>query len=273
MAATKIDPVAAKQAKQKKLLIVLSVVLVAVMAIQLPRIMGGSKPAAAAAGATGATGAAGVAPVAPAATPPPAAPAKLTIGEVSAKPGKAQLASFSLFAAKDPFVPKIKDAAAAGGLSAGATGVPAGGSSGIPAPGSGVGIGIGGTGGTGGGGTPAASLSFVTLAINGETQSVQVKGLFPLEDPLFRLVAVSAKSVKIGIAGGKLTRGKAVSLRLGKKLTLVNTATGARYVIQLLYVGAAPERTATFEPATAPTGQAPQPPAGPAPVSQTATAP
>ena len=48
MAATKIDPQVAKDAKQKKILIAMSVVLVALLAWQLPKLMGGgSTPAAA----------------------------------------------------------------------------------------------------------------------------------------------------------------------------------------------------------------------------------
>ena len=53
--------------------------------------------------------------------------------------------------------------------------------------------------------------------------------LSPVEDPSAR------------VAGGGT-----VSLKLGKQVTLVDTATGARYVLKLLYLGAGPEQIETF---------------------------
>ena len=49
------------------------------------------------------------------------------------------------------------------------------------------------------------------------------------------------KQAKIGVAGGSFDDGQAVTLKLGKKVTLVNTATGVRYVLKLVYTGAQPE--------------------------------
>lgn len=229
MAPPKIDPRVAKEAKQKKILIVLSIVLVAVMAIQLPKLMGGKKSSSAAPTATtpgtpatpGAVGAPSVTPTAPGATP-------------SAKPGKAQLASFSLFDTKDPFVQQLT-------ISTGTAATGTGGSS-APAP-----TGAGGKPGAGTGGKPvAAAPTFATITVNGEPEAVVVKGDFPKDEPLFRLVAVAAKTVKIGIAGGKLAHGKTITLRKGAKLTLVDTATGARYTLELVYTGTTPEVTEVF---------------------------
>src|SRR4051812_41732250 len=118
MAATNIDPQAAKEAKQKKILIAASVVLLALLAWQLPKYLGGS-PTPAAAPTTTTTGtpdASGA--VTPTPTPtagvPTATPTSLVAASVGAKPkaDEAQLASFSLFKPKDPFVQKIVDAAA-----------------------------------------------------------------------------------------------------------------------------------------------------------------
>ena len=51
--------------------------------------------------------------------------------------------------------------------------------------------------------------------------------------------------------------GKAVSLALDKPVTLVNDATGARYVVKLVYLGTAPELVKSFtQPATQPATKA-----------------
>ncbi len=106
-AKTKPDLKAAKEAKQKKLLIVLGVVLLALMAWQLPKLMGGNDAAAAPAA------------TAPVAGDPAAAADRRCLARrrprrsrcsrqwCEAEGRESQLASFSLFEAKDPFVQKI----------------------------------------------------------------------------------------------------------------------------------------------------------------------
>ncbi len=50
-------------------------------------------------------------------------------------------------------------------------------------------------------------------------------------------VAKNGKSVEIGIAGGEYASGgETITLGLGKKLTLQNTADGSRYELALLAV-------------------------------------
>lgn len=257
MAATKtLDHDAAKQAKQKKILIVLSIVLVAVLAIQLPRIMGGGGSADAAATDPAAT-TDGTAPVAdpaaavtgtPVATEAvPAAPATLT-NAVAPVASETQLASFSLFETKDPFVPQIEvdpvpgTSAAAGG--AAKTGTKGGGKT----AGDTGGAVLGGSGASSGGTAAEPKLAFATISVGGDAESVGLKDTFPKEEPMFVLASLKERSARIGIAGGSLAEGETVKLVMGKKLTLVNTATGARYTLQLLYVGAAPEQTAAFTP-------------------------
>ena len=68
-----------------------------------------------------------------------------------------------------------------------------------------------------------------------------MKGTFPTPEPLFVLRSLKKKQAKIGVAGGSFDDGKPVTLKLGKKVTLVNTATGVRYVLKLVYTGAQPE--------------------------------
>ena len=89
-------------------------------------------------------------------------------------------------------------------------------------------------------------MTNATIAVNGEAQALTVKETFPEESPMFVLASLKQKTARIGIAGGELKNGSTVPLVLGKSLTLVDTATGARYTLKLLYVGSAPEQTAAF---------------------------
>jgi hypothetical protein len=66
---------------------------------------------------------------------------------------------------------------------------------------------------------------------------LKADGAFPTAEPIFRLVSVAAKSAKIGIVGGNYATGDpTVTLKVGKKLTLMNTADGKRYELLLVAV-------------------------------------
>jgi hypothetical protein len=255
MAANKATDVkAAKDAKQKKILIVLGVVLLGLMAFQLPKLMGGgSEPAAAP--ATPVAGDPAAVSV-PGAVTPSAAPVDLTAAAKGSRAtaGEAQLASFSLFEAKDPFVQKIIEKTAA-------TNTPAGADAG---KGAAAGSGAGGITVGGAEKPPAIVYAFATLSVNGESEPVQLKSEFPVDDPMFVVAVIGKGLIKVGIAGGKLTSGKLATIKLGKSLTLVNDATGARYVIQLLYTGEAAEATAAFSATPADGAPTATPPATPA---------
>ena len=73
-----------------------------------------------------------------------------------------------------------------------------------------------------------------------------MKQLFPEQEDLFVLVSLKGKTAKIAVSGGAFTDGQTITLKLGKNLTLVNTATGARYALKLLYVGDQPEEVEGF---------------------------
>ena len=264
--ARKADVAAAKQRQQRMILIVLGVVFLGLAAFQGPKLMkqlkGNSKSSAAPAATTPATGSDTTT------TPNPGggttAPAVVTgstqvqsakVAGVILKPagppsaGTGQLWSLSRFKAKDPFVQQVKVATAASGSAAPAapasspvTGPTpngqAGGASGVLAKPTTT--------------TPTA-LGYATLVVNGKAQQLQLKQLFPKGLPTFVLLAVDKGSVKIGVAGGKFTDGVAVKLVLGKRVTLMNTTTGQRFVMKLVFTGAQPEEIAGFKaPAATP---------------------
>ena len=89
--------------------------------------------------------------------------------------------------------------------------------------------------------------------VNGIRQVLEPGTKFPASDPLFVLVAEKpgSKSVVVGIAGGAYSGGaKTTTLKVGKPLTLVNTATGARYKISLVSVGSGERAGASATDAT-----------------------
>jgi hypothetical protein len=202
---------AARERKQKIFVVVGGLLLVALLAFQLPKLLGGSGDAGSAAPAT--TPADGATPVV---TPPAATgTAPVSVRE------SAKLTTFTVFQRKDPFVQQV------------ATAPP---------------VDTGGTADAGKGEgskttkfSPAAKGAAATIVIvNGERQVLEPGTKFPAADPMFVLVAEKpgSKSVVVGIAGGAYSGGrKTTTLKVGKPLTLVNTATGASYKITLVSVG------------------------------------
>jgi hypothetical protein len=261
------DTAAAKAKKQKKILIVGAVLLLAVAAFQVPKLMKGGGSTAAPASTVAGTPVAGT-PVA--ATPAPVAAAAVptkgsaVIAGVSLPRGTvvkaetSQLASFTLFEVKDPFVQQVGDEQTAADSSSSPSG---------EAPPADPGAGTTGTdtsaGSTGGSppadapaAAPPAPTLYATIDFNTKPQQVQVKGTFPTPEPLFVLRSLTKKQAKINVAGGSFDGGKPVTLKLGKKVTLVNTATGVRYVLKLTYAGAQPEVIQGFTTTTAGDGAA-----------------
>lgn len=252
MARKKISPAQAKAAKQKKIAIGLGLLFVVVAAIQGPRMLkmlkGPAVPVAAAttpapAAAPTGTPVPAAAPVVPNAGAPADAgqPAVLASSDQAAA-GSGQLLSFELFESKDPFTQQVDPAAAADqtGTSAGAqpkptapaaTETPA--SSGSAVPGAADSAGDAPATPFAPAAEPAAAT---TISVNDVAGAAVVGKEFPTEDPIFVLVSAAAdgKSVKIGIAGGSYANGEpTITLKLGKPVTLQNTADGTRYELVL----------------------------------------
>lgn len=265
--AKKKSPAELKAAKQKKIAIVGAVLFVIVLGIQVPRtlkMMKGTSAApppvaVAAPGGTDTTAAPGAAaPAAPVATPTTTVPTELVDSDPAPAAGPGQLVSFELFETKDPFAQQVDPNAVAAAPAADTSAPPADASAPspdanppaapLPEPGA---SGSGGSGGSGGSVVPpagapapapapsASPAAATSIAVNGVVESVAVDGTFPVADPSFVLVSLGAdgKSVKIGVAGGSYADGKsAITLTMGKPLTLQNTASGARYELKLVSV-------------------------------------
>jgi hypothetical protein len=219
----------AKDKRAKRMAIGGAVLLAIVLAWEIPHFLGGKKSASPAATTTAA---ASVDPTTPGATTagvtagtataaPSTASPKLTSSDLPPRRSKGQLASFSTFASKDPFVQQVK---APSGPEATVT-------SSSTAP----------TSSTTSRNKPVltartlARSGAVRISVNGRPESVRIGASFPSANPVFRLVSVTRGVVKIGIANGTYSSGaQTVALRLNSPLTLVDSTNGVRYKLLLL---------------------------------------
>jgi hypothetical protein len=227
-----VDPLKAKQKRQKIIAAVLGVLFVGVLAFQVPRVMKMMKtpPNPHANDSVTTTTATGTPSLAaptlrgaeqPATTDPTTGAPVAISATPTVQDG--QLASFSRFASKDPFIQQLRDEKS---LS--------------PSTPSGSGGSTSGNAGTGGAGPTAQPNSSsprpgsAVISVNGTLYTVATNSDFPESGPLFHLVSLMAHSAKISIVGGSYTSGSpAVTLSENKAVTLVNTADGTRYTIIL----------------------------------------
>ena len=84
---------------------------------------------------------------------------------------------------------------------------------------------------------PPATDLIATMDVNGTPETVAVGAPFPVADPIFRLVSLTARSAKIGLVTGQYSTGsQTVVVKLGKSVTLVSQPDGLRYRITLVRV-------------------------------------
>jgi hypothetical protein len=243
----------AKQAKQKKLVILLGLVFVVVAAVQGPRLLKQLHPKPA-----------GMAAPAPGSVPATAG----ATGSAPAPAASGQLHTFSHLKLKDPFkalvtipvAPADSSTPSGDAAKSEATAAKTATETTPKAPKPAT--------------EPAASgtVSFSAAApppnaaivtTNGKKQLVYVGDGFPTADPVFRLVALANKAVRVGVLGGSFTNGvPTIKVARGRTITLANQADGSRYVIKLV-------RLTTAAPKPVPAKGASPAPATPAPAATT----
>lgn len=248
------DAAKAKAEKQKKMVIVLGVVLALAMAYAVNTMMslnkgGGSgakpEPASATTVASSPTPTPTATPAALPAAPtlsgaaPVSAPSTTTtaggtvssqlVTAVKAPAGAGQLQSFSLFESKDPFNaagPGTMHSSSSGTKSSSGSKTSGGGGSSAPpkappAP-------------------PTPPPTSAVISVNGSSESVPAGANFPAANPMFELVSLTNTTARIAVAGGSYANGAAaITLKVNKPVTLVNTADGTRYTIELMQQGTA----------------------------------
>jgi hypothetical protein len=250
--AKRVDPLKAKEAKQKKIAIGGAVLLLALLGFQGPKtlkMLQGPQPVTAptstAPTTTPVSGAPASGGTAAGEVPPAAAPELSAVADSDLSPEveQGQLATFQRFASKDPFAQQAEPVEAAPPR----VSDPKDGTEKEPVdtkddakPAESAADGDGTTEGgfTTGGSTPAGPeiAAATSISVNGVAEDVAVEGSFPKDEPTFVLVKVAknGKSVEIGIAGGEYASGgETITLGLGKKITLQNTADGSRYELEL----------------------------------------
>lgn len=225
----------AKDRRAKRMAIGGVVVLAAVLAYEIPHVMkksGGNAstppPVTTTATAPAGTGVSATPSTsAPGTVAAPTASTKLPNSDVAPRRLKSQLYSFSHFAGKDPFVQQVSatditaSPSSGSGASAGSSGSSAGSSSSAPAQQTSA--------------RTLAKTGAATIQVNGKVQTVRIGASFPSANPLFKLVSIAHGVARIGIANGSYASGaQTVTLTAGKSLTLVDTADGVRYKVELL---------------------------------------
>jgi hypothetical protein len=226
------DQQKAKAEKQKKMVIVLGVVLAGALAYGVHTMMslnkgGGSKPEAAPAVPTTATPtpAPTSTPVTPVVTPgvTPTSSGSISqqlVSAVQAPANVGQLQSFSLFESKDPFHAGGPGSATSGTSSGSGPRSKGSGSSSKPpkappAP-------------------PTPPPTSAVISVNGSSETVMTGANFPAATPMFQLISLTDTTAKVAVAGGSYASGAAtLTLKVNVPVTLVNTADGTRYTLQL----------------------------------------
>jgi len=228
-----LDP-KAKAKRQKIVAVVGGVILVGLLVWRVPPMIAlmNKKPA-----TSSATPAAvAPAPATPAlpATGTPGGSGALVDSDRSPVAGPGQLVSFGRFVSKDPFVQQVgKRCADSAGVTITCPAARAGASGSKPTrpiKGPELEVQVPVT-------KPSKSSSAqasARISVNGATDGVSAGATFPVSDPVFRLVSASGKTAKIAIDGGTYASGEAtITLTRGQPVTLVNTADGTAYRVQL----------------------------------------
>jgi hypothetical protein len=233
VSAKRVDP---KAKRQKVTVAVGTVVLAVVLAIQVPKLLRLSSPssdtaiAAPSRPAGGAPeGEATVSSATSAEAPAPSGPSEAAAADAQPQAGyldSGDLDSFGRFRSKDPFAPQLSPASRAAQTDPGRTSAPTASSP------------KGSTAGESSSEHGTAALpSGGTISVNGVSEQVAVGAPFPRGEGAFKLIALTASTAKIGLVSGSYVGGaSAITLRRGKTVTLMNTATGARYRLLLVSI-------------------------------------
>ena len=214
-----VDRAKLKAKREKQIAAVLGVVLIALLAIEGPKTLKQlqAKPAAP---VVAASAVASTTPVAVAAAPTPSA---ALVSAVQPSVDAGQLRTFTRFASKDPFKAQVSAAAVAA-----SSGAPPAAPKKSTAP-QAVKI------------PPPPPPTSAVISVNGELGTVLLDTDFPTAGTVFsrigavfHLVALTRTSAKVTINGGSYASGTpALTLTVGKPVTLQNTADGTRYTLLL----------------------------------------
>ena len=204
----------AAERRKKIILASLIVLFVALMAFQLPKLLKGSESSA-------------TAPVPVSAVPATAGAGSVTAVTSAPVRSSARVRAIRRMSARDPFVPLIRENAAT------ASAAPAAPATSRPrvrravraavptrvAPRRAV--------------ARAVKPTAAVLIVNGRRQVVGVREAFGFGEATFRVVSVGRKTMRLRVSGGSFGAGKqTITVRKGRRVQLVNTATGESFSIR-----------------------------------------
>jgi hypothetical protein len=242
--AKKLTPAQSRERRAKIAAAVLGVVFLGVAAIQGPKLLNALNPKP---------------PVAPEAAVLPSAGSSTSSGSLATvKLASDQLSHFSSFPSKDPFKALVKAAGSGSGGAGGATGGSAGtgATSGsaqtqkklsviAPAGASGVSATFTETPAGAAVSTATKTVPAALILYNGKKQIVALGAGFPAKHPIFRLVSLGLKSVRIALIGGSFANGKTtLALARNQRISLADSTTGTAFVLRLLRLTTAPASVA-----------------------------
>jgi hypothetical protein len=164
----------------------------------------------------------------------PAGSSSLVDTKVSSTPAAGQLASFTLFRAKDPFAQQISATAAESGTTTTSNPTPPTPPPAKPAAPTLQPVVVQ----MGKSKSPAADAAVaggVVISLNGVPVRLTPGTLFPSGAPIFRLVSFKHGKARIGLVSGTFSNGaKTIVLTPGKTLVLQNTTGGGQYKLKLV---------------------------------------
>ena len=236
-----------KARKQKIILACLGIVLVLLLVIQGPKTLKllTNKPAAPIVAAAATTTTSAVAPATPAVATTataPAVPSGELVSAVQLTVGAGQLREFSQFASKDPFASQVPTPRASSPSTPSTTTPTSTTPKAPPTPPA----------------PPALPPTSAVISLNGELMTVAVNADFPTAGTvfsrigsLFHLASLTKTTAKVTIVGGSYADGApALTLTVGKPVTLQNTADGTRYTLLLEPPGTLVPVSTTSTPAS-----------------------
>ncbi|HEY2072839.1 MAG TPA: hypothetical protein VGG88_04615 [Gaiellaceae bacterium] len=252
-----------KAKKQKRLAIILCSVFALILVYEVPHTLALMSPKAKAPVISSASSAPAANPQAATSTPLPAAaqaelpaassaPTQSIVAAVQVQPDAGQLTEFARFASKDPFLQSVQKTSSAAASASPSSKQPAATTTSKNPP-------------AGPKTPPAPPPTSAVISVNGELMSVLVATDFPTSGtvydqagaPLFHLLSLTQKTAKVTIAGGSYADGApALTLTVGKPVTLQNTADGTKYTLVLEPQGT-PIPTSTTAGSTTPTSTTP----------------
>jgi len=100
---------------------------------------------------------------------------------------------------------------------------------------------------------PTPPPTSAVVSVNGSSETVMTGANFPAANPMFQLVSLTDTTAKVSVAGGSYASGApTLTLKVNVPVTLVNTADGTRYTLELYPQGTVAPTGPSSSPSSSP---------------------